>query len=153
MLKYRSLSVLVVFSAFIMCGAFGRTEKPKPAAILVAGTGPTESLQPALDGIVDTLSSAGLAAKVFSSDPKSRTVAVEEAKNAGATSLLYLDVHQVPKQRGRITLQCFVDGKEVWQEEVKGAHFALSLDKELSGMIKEINEKVRKRIGGPGLPK
>jgi hypothetical protein len=90
---------------------------------------------------------------VLSGDPKSRSVAVDETSSAGATSLLYLNVHQVAKQRGKITLQCLVDGMEVWREEVAGGRFAMSLENELRGMIKDVGERVEKRIGGPGLAK
>jgi len=51
--------------------------QPAKPSIMVAGTGPTESPQPASDGVIDTLSAAGLTGKVLSGDPRSRSVAVD----------------------------------------------------------------------------
>ena len=98
------------------------------ATVVLGGTGSTPHLQTVIDGISDVLSS-------------------------GNTLLLYVTVNQLRGQRGKILVESFVDGKKVWEEETRGSLMAASAEGEVRGMLKSINEKIRKHINGPGLPK
>ncbi len=123
------------------------------ATVILGGTGPTPHLQTVIDGISDTLSSGSLKVKVASGDAKARSAILDEMKASGNSVLLYVTVNQVKGQRGKILAESFVDGKKVWEEETRGSFVAVSAEGEVRGMLKSINEKIKKHIGGPGLPK
>ena len=121
--------------------------------VTLGGTGPTPHIETVLDGVADLLSTNGVKVKMASGDAKSRTAISEEMKASGATTLLYVTVNQARGQRGKVTAQAFIDGKLVWEEEVRGGFTASSGEGEVKGMLKAINAKLKPRIGGPGLPK
>ena len=123
------------------------------STVVLGGTGPTPHVQTVIDGISDLLSSKGVKVKVASGDAQSRSVILEGMKVSGTTNLLYLSVNQVKGQRGKILVECFVDGKKVWEEDTRGGLLAASAEGEVKGMLKGIGEKIQKHIGGPGLPK
>ena len=143
------LFLIVGFSLLLAatCSAQGSTP------VTLGGTGPTPHLQTVLDGISDMLSTNGVKVKVASGDAKSRTVIVDEMKASGATTLLYVTVNQAHGQRGKVAAQAFIDGKEVWAEEVRGSFTATSAEGEVRKMLKAINEKLKPHVGGPGFPK
>jgi hypothetical protein len=127
---------------------------------MLGGTGPTTHLQTVLDGISDMLSANNVKVKIASGEAKSRNVLLDEMKASGATLLLYIEVHQESKKpgvggggRGSIVARSFVDGKPMWEEEVKGGIFAGSAEAEVRKMLKNINDKLKAHIGSAGLPK
>ena len=69
--------------------------------VILGGTGPTPHLQTVIDGISDMLTANGVKVKVSAGDAKSRTVILEEMKSTNTKTLLYIAVHQAPKQRGK----------------------------------------------------
>jgi hypothetical protein len=131
----------------------GTCKAQDSATVVLGGTGPTPHLQTVIDGVSDVLSSGGVKVKVASGDAKSRSVILEEMKTSGNTALLYVTVNTLRGQRGKLLAEAFVDGKKVWEEEVRGSLMAASAEGEVRGMLKSINEKIKKHIGGPGLPK
>jgi hypothetical protein len=62
---------------------------------------------------------------------------------------LYVTVNQVKGQRGKILAESFVDAKKVWEENSRGSFVAASAEGEVRGMLKSINEKIKKHVGGP----
>jgi hypothetical protein len=123
------------------------------ATVVLAGTGPTPHLQTVLDGVSDLLSSKGVKVDVPSGEAKARVVILADMKKSGKSNLLYLTVNQGRGQRGKILAECFVSGSKVWEEYVRGSFTAVSAEGEVNGMLKAINKKIGKHIGGPGLPK
>ena len=121
--------------------------------VFLGGTGPIPYLQTVIDGISDSLQSAGVKLKVSSGEAKSRTVLLDEMKTSGSTILLYVTVSQAKDQRGKILAESFVNGKKVWEEEVRGSLVAVSAEGEVRGMLKSINGKLVKHVGDAGLPK
>jgi hypothetical protein len=121
--------------------------------VILGGTGQAPHIQTVIDGVSDALSSSGVKVKVNSGDSKSRSAILDEMKSSGNTVLLYLTVNTVKGQRGKLLAESFVDGKKVWEEEVRGSLTAVSAEGEVRGMLKSINEKIKKHTGGPGLPK
>jgi hypothetical protein len=123
------------------------------ATVVLAGTGPTPHLQTVLDGVSDLLSSKGVKVEVPSGEAKARVAVLGDMKKSGKSNLLYLTVNQVKGQRGKILAECFVNGNKVWEEYSRGSFTAFSAEGEVNGMLKAINKKIEKHIGGPGLPK
>jgi hypothetical protein len=120
--------------------------------VVLAGTGPTPHLQTVLDGVSDLLSSKGVKVEVPSGESSARVVVLGDMKKSGKSNLLYLTVNQVKGQRGKILAECFVNGSKVWSEYSRGSFMAVSAEGEVKGMLKSINKKIAKHIGGPGLP-
>jgi hypothetical protein len=143
------LNVLIWVAVFSATSCFAQD----PATVMLGGTGPTPHLQTVLDGVADLLSTSGVQVKISAGDAKSRTVLLDEMKSSGLKTLLYLTVNQVKGQRGKILAQSFVDGKQVWEEEVRGSLMAASAEGEVRKMVKAINEKLKPHIGGAGVPK
>jgi len=141
-------TIFAIFAMFV-----GTCVAQDSAAVVLGGIGPTPHFQTVLDGIWDALSSSGVKVKVASGEGKARSVILEEMKTSGNTVLLYVTVTKDGGERGKILVESFVDGKKMWQEESRGSQFAGSAEGEVRGMLKSINEKIKKHIGGPGLPK
>lgn len=144
---------LLVGAFAILAMLVGTCTAQDSTTVVLGGTGPTPHLQTVIDGISDALSSSGVKVKVASGEAKARSVIIEEMKSSGNTVLLYVTVNQVQGQRGKVLAESFVDGKKVWEEEVRGSLVAVSAEGEVRGMLKGINEKIKKHIGRPGLPK
>jgi len=123
------------------------------STIILGGTGQAPHIQTVIDGVSDALTSSGVKVKVESGDSKSRSAILDEMKTSGNSILLYLTVNTMRGQRGKLLAESFVDGKKIWEEEVRGSLMAVSAEGEVQGMTKSLIEKLRKRIGGPGLPK
>ncbi len=149
---HAAMRVLVNATAlFVM--VVGTCMAQDSATVVLGGTGSTPHLQTVIDGISDVLSAGGVKVKVASGDAKARSVILDEMKASGNTLLLYVTVNQLRGQRGKILVESFVDGKKVWEEETRGSLMAASAEGEVRGMLKSINEKIKKHINGPGLPK
>jgi hypothetical protein len=150
---------LFLVPTLIIVLAIATSAQAPPAAtsdnttVVLGGTGPTPHLQTVIDGISDLLSSSDVKVKVASGDAKSRSVILEDMKVSGNANLLYVSVNTLPHQRGKMLAECFVDGKKVWEEETRGSLLAASAEGEVRGMLKGIREKIKKHIGGPGIPK
>ncbi len=82
-----------------------------------------------------------------------RVVVPENMKKSGKSNHLHLTVNQVKGQRGKNLAECFVNGSKVWEDYIRGSFMAVSAEGEVNGMLKAINKKIAKHIGGPGLPK
>ncbi len=81
-------------------------------------------------------------------------------KLSGATLLLYIEVHQEPKKpgvggrgRGSVVAKSFVNGKPMWEDEVKGGIFAGSATAAVRKMLKNVNDNLKAHIGSADLPK
>lgn len=122
-------------------------------SLVLGGTGPTPHLQTVLDGLSDMLSDSGILVKVSPGEARSRSAILDEMKSSGAKTLLYIAVHQAPRQRGKIVAQLFVDGKSAWEEEVRGGFASFSAEGEVRKMLKAITAKVKDHIGSKTLPR
>jgi hypothetical protein len=149
---HAAMKVLVTATA-IFAMLVGTCMAQDSATVVLGGTGPTPHLQTVIDGISDALSSGGVKVKVTSGEAKARSVILDEMRTSGNTVLLYVTVNTLRGQRGKILAESFVDGKKVWEDESRGSLMAASAEGEVRGMLKSINEKIKKHIGGPGLPK
>jgi hypothetical protein len=141
---------------FIVIGSFlaNCCAAQSSRTVVIGGTGPTPHLQTMIDGISDMLGSAGIDVKVNSGEAKSRTVILEEMRASGYSNLLFISLYQSENYKGKVIAESFIDGKKIWQEEAGGSSFSMvSPEKEVAGMLKRINEKLKKQIGKPGLPK
>jgi hypothetical protein len=141
-------TLITTFAMFV-----GTCMAQDSTTVVLGGTGPTPHLQTVIDGVSDALSQDGVKVKVASGDAKARSSILDDMKTSGNSVLLYVSVNQVKGQRGKILAESFVDGKKVWEEETRGSLVAVSAEGEVRGMLKSINEKIKKHIGSPGLPK
>src|SRR5439155_1319476 len=94
--------------------------------VVLGGTGPAPNLQTMLDGISGALSSNGVKVKIASGDAKSRSAILEDMKTSGNTNLLYVTLNQAKGQRGKLLVECFVDGKKLWEAVSRGSPLAFS---------------------------
>jgi ABC-type glycerol-3-phosphate transport system substrate-binding protein len=152
-MKTTTIAALAVLIVLSLVTTAGFAQENASTTVMVGGTGENLHLQTVLDGIADMLSDNDIDVKVVSGEAKARRLILEEMKEMGATNLLYVTVTSAPGSRGRLTVQCFIDGKQVWEDEVRGSLVATSADGEIKGMLKNINTKLKNRIGKPGLPK
>ncbi|HTQ59674.1 MAG TPA: hypothetical protein VMI32_05600 [Candidatus Solibacter sp.] len=144
---------VLLVSAAIFVITSGVCVAQDTTTVILGGTGQAPHIQTVIDGVSDALSSSGVKVKVNSGDSKSRTAILDEMKTSGNSVLLYLTVNTVKGQRGKLLAESFVDGKKIWEEEVRGSLMAVSAEGEVRGMMKNLNEKLKRRVGGPGLPK
>jgi len=151
-MKQRLKNLAGVFAGVLLSFGMAFAQQGLPP-VMLGGTGENPHLQTVLDGIADMLSGNDVKVKVVSGEAKARSVILDEIKTTGATVLLYATVNQERGQRGKLLVQCFVDGKQAWEEEARGSLTAVSAEGEVKGMVKVINEKLKKRIGQAGLQK
>lgn len=123
------------------------------ATVVLAGTCPSPRLPTVLNGVSDLPSSNGVKVNVPSGEASAPVVVLKNMKKSGKSNLLSLTVNQVKGQRGKILDECFVDGRKVWSEYSRGSFTAFSGEGEVKGMLKQVNKKIAKHIGGPGLSK
>ena len=150
MIRFAAKVLLVAGGIFLVTASVCAAQDS--TMVILGGAGPTPQIQTVIDGVSDALSSSGVRVKVNSGESKSRSVILDEMKTSGNRVLLYLTVNQMTRKRGKILAESFVDEKKVWEEDTRGSGFSSGED-ELHGMLKSINEKIKKHIGGPGLPK
>jgi hypothetical protein len=119
--------------------------------VVVAGSG--VQVEKAIDVLVDTLEKGGVAYRVVSGDASRRAENEKLAAN-GAVSLLYVNSDIVPRQRPKLTVECYdPEGKMLWSEDTS-LTFQKGATNDARRMAERISEKLAKsRIGGPGLPK
>jgi uncharacterized protein YdbL (DUF1318 family) len=101
-----------------------------PMPVMLGGAGENPHLQTVLDGVADMLSAGNVNIKVVSGEAKS----------------LYATVNQAKGQRGKVLVQCFLAGQQIWEEEARGSLAAMSAEGEVKGMVKTINEKLKKHV-------
>jgi hypothetical protein len=145
--------LMTTFIFFLLCAGICMAQDA--TTVMLAGTGPTPGFQAVMDGISDTLSSNGIKVKIASGEAKPRTVVLDEMKTSGNTVLLYVTLNQDPggRLRPKIVAESYVDGKKVWEEEARGGVLRKAPEKFIQEMLKDLDPKLVKHIGGPGLPK
>src|SRR5438093_6533331 len=132
-----------------------QTEKTSGAKILLAGTGTQPHTQNVMDGLTEYFASVGIPVRQVSMDGKSRTDIIDKMPEMGAESFLLLSVHlQAGSLGDKGVLQCWnAQGKKLWEEEGGVGRFTLSAGSAEKNIVKNLQKKLEKRTGGPGLPK
>jgi hypothetical protein len=125
--------------------------------VVLGGAGPSPYFEQALDKIADSLAPAGVKAKIFSGNARTRNALLDEAKNQGYANLLYVTLSsprdgRADAARGNVVAACFVDGTKTWEEKSNSPLLLpLSKEHEVESMINGIVKKIGKR--GMCLPK
>jgi len=133
----------------------------KRPGVLVAGHGPTESLQFFFVELQNALTVNGVlianapsALRQSNDDSYSIQNLLRRVKTQGSDSLLYLTVEHGWSNIHRAQIQCFnSDGKLLWEEKASSATtMAVTEQGAAKAVMNQLTKKIKSHLGKPGLP-
>lgn len=126
--------------------------KKTSSTVFLCGSGPAPHFENMTDGILAALAESKIVVKA--SDGSTRSTCREKAKEAGATTLLYMvaTVSERNASETNLSIQCFdSEGTKLWEEVQKGPLFSSSVASTIKTVTEKMVKKIKTHIGQPGL--